>query len=106
MKCQCGAETTVVDTRDAPERTVRRIRRCTVCRLRFRTVESVGDIAIKQLEQRRAKQRIRNKRAYDARTPEERKARWKRDRLRAAAREEARATGVSVGEVYKNWGVS
>jgi hypothetical protein len=107
MKCRCGAETRVVDSRphkDDPTIVVRR-RVCTECAVRVTTQESTVDVA---------KYRARNRRLsakHRATTPPDELAAknrvyQSRHRLERAARDEARETGVSVDLVRARWGIS
>jgi len=104
MKCRCGGETNVLDTRDGPRNTVKRIRRCTVCGFKVKTIESVGDYATEFLLRHREKRRERQKRWWNSLSPDERRAWKKREHLRSDARKEAKLTGEPVDQIYIRWG--
>ena len=107
MNCpQCQAGTMVSDTRHTRANTIRRRRECTFCGHRFTSYETTtpperaGRKPLPLSPERRAFLR-----AFDAaRTPEQRKARYTRDRLRRDAREESRRTGEDVKLIYARWG--
>lgn len=102
MKCRCGGETTVFDTRDGAENTVRRQRECTSCGHRIRTIEIVGSIDV--IRKYRDERRARKKRWWGRMSPEQRRA-WKtRERLRTTARRETKETGEPVEQIYIRWG--
>lgn len=107
MKCSCGGETLVIETRNVEvlgEPIIRRRRQCERCKARFSTFETSIDLPAMlrlRLARREALKRFKAKM-----TPEERTAFNKRNELRRQAREEARATGRRVASVYAEWGVS
>lgn len=85
MKCRCGGETFVNDSRAGAYDTIRRRRVCVDCGGRFTTYESrVSPIPALKL----AADKVRNK----------------RKNLRRDARREAAQTGRPVEDIYKEWG--
>lgn len=104
MKCRCGGETAVLDSRKGELDTIRRRRECETCGGRFTTYESTVSplVVLRHRKSKAAKQR----RLYNALPPDERRALKKRGHTRAAARREAQASGRPVNEVYAEWGVS
>lgn len=104
MKCRCGGETQVLDSRNGPMNTVKRVRRCTICGYRVKTIEAVGDSATEFLMRHRKARREKQKRWWNSLSPEERRAWKKREYTRASARREARETGEPVEQIYIRWG--
>lgn len=102
MKCQCGGDTYVVDTRPGEMNTVRRRRQCEICERRVTTWESRYNP--RQILKERAAKAQLAKRWYHELSPEAKAARNKRYRLRAAARAEAKEKRRPVAEVYKEYG--
>jgi transcriptional regulator NrdR family protein len=85
MKCRCGGETFVTNSRDGRYGTIRRRRECDACGERFTTYESrLSPIPALKL----AADKVRNK----------------RKNTRAAARAEARRLGQPVEDLYEKWG--
>lgn len=102
MKCRCGADTQVTDSRAGAFDTIRRRRVCVACGGRFTTFES--RIAPWVVEKHRASKAAKQKRRWHERSEAERRAIKKREHTRAAARTEAKATGRPVAEIYQEWG--
>ncbi len=104
MKCRCGGETDVIDSRDGQHNTVRRRRECKVCGFRVTTYEAVGDENTLMLLRYRASRREKQKRWWLNKSPDERRAWKKREHLRSDARKEAKLTGEPVAQIYIRWG--
>lgn len=102
MRCKCGAETQVTDSRASAFDTIRRRRECTACGGRFTTYES--RIAPWVVEKHRASRAAMEKRRWHAKSIEERRQIKKREHTRAAARTEAAVSGRPLDTVYEEWG--
>lgn len=102
MKCRCGSETEVVNTRLAGLNTVRRRRECVGCGRRFTTWETTRvPSQMRYAAKNRAAETERIRKWREAH-PEK----VARIRRREEARKEASATGRPVSEIYKEWGCS
>lgn len=104
MKCRCGGDTFVTDSRAGELNTIRRRRQCESCNKRFTTYEtSISPLAFQRWKDTQS--RVKRK-MYDRMTPDQKSALYKRQNLRRRAREEAVASGRPVETVYKEWGIS
>lgn len=104
MNCQkCNGETRVTDSRPV-NHTIRRRRVCMSCGFRVTTWESTINPAV--VIKHRASKAAKQRRLYNAKSLEERKALKKREHTRAQARQKAAETGESLAVVYERWGCS
>lgn len=100
VKCRCGEDTDVLDTRLAGLNCVRRRRVCRGCGRRFTTWETTRvPSQMRYIAKNRAAETERIQKWRTAH-PEK----MARIRLREAARKEAAATGRPVNEIYQEWG--
>ncbi|MFD1477010.1 hypothetical protein [Ancylobacter polymorphus] len=104
MKCRCGGELHALETRDGPLNTIRRRRQCSTCGQRVTTHEAIGEPDVDVLRRHRKTRRESARRQWAKLSPDERRARTKRKKLRMAARREARETGEPVDQIYARWG--
>ncbi len=102
MKCRCGGDTFVVDSRASELNTIRRRRQCETCGTRVTTWESTIKPTV-VLKHRDTLAR-RGRRFWNSKTIEERREIKKRERAREAARAEAAETGRPVADIYQEWG--
>ena len=103
MKCHCGGETEVIDTRPGPLNSIRRRRECVACGHRITTSEAL--VHAKRGGARGPGPRITPKsKAWLLLSNDERKAIHRRNNLRAAARREARGSGEDLQTIYVRWG--
>ncbi len=101
MKCRCGGDTFVTDTRAVPDvNGIRRRRECESCGRRITTYETTrAPHQIRWATKNREKSTAYVK-AWREANPE----RIRRIRLREEARKQAAATGRKVADVYKAYG--
>jgi transcriptional regulator NrdR family protein len=104
MKCRCGGETTVLDSRPGPLNSVKRVRACVSCGLRVKTLETDAPVDLDVLRRHRKTRRDSARRTWAKLTPEQRYWANKRKKLRQAARREARRSGEPVAQIYVRWG--
>lgn len=104
MQCpKCAGDTSVVDSRAAPNNTIRRRRECDACGHRFNTFEST--VSPQVVIKHRQAQAVRKQRWWANMSPEMRRAHKLREHRRAEARCEAKETGEPVEALYRRWGV-
>lgn len=96
MKCRCGGDTFVVDSRNSEFNSIRRRRQCEVCDRRVTTYETVRKPTA-QIYEKKNPGRIK---AWKLANPEK----VRRYKLRERARQEAAEKGRPVAEIYKEWG--
>ena len=104
MNCpHCGGETTVRDSRPAPNNTFRRRRKCIACQRRVTTYEST--VNPQTLLKFRASESARQKRWREA-DPQRHERLKAYNRLYQQVRREAAATGETHDQVRARWGVT
>lgn len=106
MKCACGGDTMVAESRlRADDGIVRRIRECRVCARRFTTFE--GRIDPEVFERARQAMLVASSTPSPLRPPCSKQGPTVvRRSLRTKAKQEAAATGEPVEKIYQRWGVA
>lgn len=102
MKCKCGGDTRVTDSRTPDPRCVKRRRVCEACGESFATYESRDKPWQLQPAAKANAERMKARREAD---PELWKARGRAQRLKRKAKEYAKESGQPLDQVFKAFGI-